>query len=117
MNNSGGFTLIEVLVAVIILSIAFTILAEGFSLVIDTYTRSRNYNFAVRLAEDRLEEIAGGRDISNRGDERDDGQVFYWSVEEQSFPDRENLYKLSITVEWNSGQSSYSAERLIFREN
>ncbi|MFW6238529.1 MAG: type IV pilus modification PilV family protein [Halanaerobiales bacterium] len=118
MSDCRGFTLIEVLVAVIILSISFTVLAEGFSLAIDTYSRNRDYNFAVRLAEDKLEEIAGERESMTSGDiERENGRVFDWWVEDRVFQDSRNLRKYTITVEWNEGRRSYSAERLVFREN
>jgi type IV pilus modification protein PilV len=56
-NNDRGFTLIEVLVAMVILTIALVSMAELMAVTLRLQQLGRNQTAAVRLAQDKIDEL------------------------------------------------------------
>lgn len=116
MTGERGFTLIEVLVAVIILSIGFTFIAEGFSQAMNSYERTKNYNYVIGRAEEKLIEYSNGLEYLSHGTFERENRIYDWWIEEEPLPESDNLSKIIITVEWAEGDRQYSIERLYSRE-
>ncbi|MDQ7791725.1 MAG: prepilin-type N-terminal cleavage/methylation domain-containing protein [Clostridia bacterium] len=58
-NKTGGFTLIEVLVALVIISILLTPLATGYGLYHRATAQADGETLAALLAQDKMEEMKG----------------------------------------------------------
>ena len=58
-NNERGFTLIEVLVATVILTVALVALAEMMAITLRMQMLGRNETNAARLAQTKLDELIG----------------------------------------------------------
>jgi prepilin-type N-terminal cleavage/methylation domain-containing protein len=87
-SNDRGFTLIEVLIAMVILTVALVSLAELMAITLRMQMLGRNYTAAVRLAQDKVDELMtqnfntaatvaiGGNltmDVANHFDDPSDG--------------------------------------------
>jgi len=56
-NNDRGFTLVEVLVAVVILTVALVSMAELMAVTLRLQQLGRNQTMATRLAQDKIDEL------------------------------------------------------------
>jgi type II secretion system protein I len=98
-----GFTLLEVLISVVILSITFLWLLNAENQGIDMAIRSRFLTTATLLAQERITEVISGiRSIStgeNQGDfgEEFKGYTYQEKVETTPLP---GYLKYSVTVKW-----------------
>ncbi len=122
-GRQRGFTLLEVLVAFVILALSLGVILQIFSLTMRTTDSASARQQALLLAESRLAELStlnelrSGRD-SGRIDER-----FDWSsrVERFEFPDQDLAldtlqvpYKIDVTVHWGGNQQlSLTTLRLV----
>jgi prepilin-type N-terminal cleavage/methylation domain-containing protein len=121
-GNAGGFTLIEVLVAIAVMAIALTgIAAMGVS-TIEADINSRHLNTATALAQAKLEELrivrrtnlAWAEGTHRENGLYEDGSVGggpydrQWIVD-QDYGNFTNLYRVTITVSWEGGQVSLSS--------
>ena len=58
-NSERGFTIIEVLIAVVILTVALVALAEMMAITLRMQMLGRNETNAARLAQAKLDELVG----------------------------------------------------------
>lgn len=79
---AGGFTLVEILVALLVLAIALTAAARGLSAAIDTTAALRDRTLARWVAEDQLASLELGREWpaldEKEGDAEMGGRAFHW---------------------------------------
>ncbi|MEJ6951291.1 type II secretion system protein [Natronospora cellulosivora (SeqCode)] len=115
MNNEKGFTLIEVLIALVLLGISFTILVDGYRTIIDSSERNSNYHFAANWSEKKMMEIVNNLDYGYHGDFEENGIHYRWVIEEE--PLGNNLSKLNLIMNWQGfrGEMTYSSSRYILR--
>jgi len=121
-GNAGGFTLIEVLVAITVTAIALTgIAAMGVS-TIEADINSRYVNTATALAQAKLEELRIVRRTNLAWAEGthwenglyEDGRVSDGPYDRRWIVDHDygnftNLYRVTVTVFWEGGQVSLSS--------
>lgn len=111
----GGYTLIEVLVAFMILALALTVVLRIFSSGLRNVSASSDYTRAVLVAEAQLA-AAGVSDALVQGETQgDEGRHFRWTrvvrdyVPSEGY-DREALlvpaYHITVTVEWQHAGSA-----------
>lgn len=111
---NGGFTLLEVLVALSILGIAITVVMQLFSANLQAIAASESYSTAVTRAETKMREVLDDENLSeNSWSERsDDGSVISVSVAEslkertETLPVR--LLEVTVTVRWIKGKKERS---------
>ncbi len=111
MTYSVGFTLLETLVAMMILSISLTVILQLFSGGLRSERLSDDYTRAVFYAREKMEEILLVEKLSNEVAEGEFDDGFRWKAEIAYIePDEEEKIKtpvetFSITVEvnWKSG--------------
>lgn len=108
MNNNKGFSLLEVLVAFAILSMALGVLLNIFSLGIRTTRVATSYQQALMLAESKLTELEAAPTLM-QGQTRGRFDDQYWwqstieSVDIDEFRERDlsiSVYQLRVTVGW-----------------
>jgi len=116
MNRRGGqsgFTLLEVLVAFLILSLSLGVILQIFSLTMRTTDSAAVRQQALLLAESRMAEITSLKEISPGHDEGRFDDRFSWEskVDRYDFPDQDEgvdtylvPYRIDVTVEWDRSQ-------------
>lgn len=111
-----GFTLIEVLAAVVIVGIGIAAVMGGFGALSQTQRRIIERETIERLAQSKLKEIAATREYDSvtEGDFSGEGLPDYsWSAATQE-SGVENLQHLRVTVELDNSDLTASAETLVF---
>ena len=121
-REQKGFTLLEVLLAVMILGISLTTILLQFQTALHAGSISQERTIAVIYAKEKLEALKIDSEIteSSLGGSFDDG--YEWETEislyeyedptdENSYENLKNeTYKLRSTIKWNSGQHRRQAE-------
>jgi len=113
-NISGGFTLLEVLVAISILGIAIVIVLQLFSSNLRTISASEDYSNALIAAESKMREIIDEEDISPKswGETTDSGYRFDISVSKDLKERTDNinaeLLRINLAIVWKSGSKEKS---------
>lgn len=109
--NSKGFTLIEVLVALVILAVSLLALAGLMTTTTKNNAFGGNLTEAATLAQDRLEElrVTGWDNIVNGNDTNPIRGLNYnrtWTVvlgPNSPLPPHDNEKRVTVTVNWNDG--------------
>ena len=115
--RQSGYTLIEVLVAFMILVLALTVLLRIFSGGLRNVSVSSDYATATVIAESRL--AAAGIDVPLRPGETSgtEGERFEWTLSVQDYQPRPgyrsaargvDAYRVTVTVEWPNGDNTRS---------
>jgi general secretion pathway protein I len=85
VRRAGGFTLVEILVALAVLAIALTATARSLGAAIDTTTALRDRTLARWVAEDRLAQLELSKEWPDLDVKEDDadmgGRAFHWRQE------------------------------------
>ena len=101
MKKKGGFTLIEVILAVTILSVSLVMVMQLFSAGLKASRASCDYTRAVIYAKDIMEEISGSPE--QESGEFEDG--FRWETDVIPYEDSEgmiaNLVQIKVIVSWS----------------
>ncbi len=99
--KKSGFTLIEVIIAIAILSISFVMIMQLFSGGLRASRLSCDYTRAVIHAKDKMEEISNT--LVQGSGEFEDG--FKWESEVQPYEELEespiNVLKIKVIVSWS----------------
>jgi general secretion pathway protein I len=117
LARQSGYTLIEVLVAFMILALALTVLMRIFSGGLRNVSVSSDYAVATLIAESRL--AATGIDVPLRPGETSgtEGERFEWTVSVQDYQPWPgyrsaakgvDAYRVTVTVEWPHGDNTRS---------
>lgn len=112
-----GFTLIEVLVALLILSITFLWLLSAESQGIDMALRSRFLTTSTLLAQDRIAQVTSGqRSLSsgdNQGDFGEDYPGYTYEETVESTP-LAGYMKYTLTVKWGGEEGPLETKIISF---
>ena len=114
-GRQSGYTLIEVLVAFMILALALTVLLRIFSGGLRNVSVSSDYAVATLIAESRL--AAAGIDVPLTPGETSgtEGERFEWTVSVQDYQPWPgyrsaakgvDAYHVTVTVEWPNGNNT-----------
>jgi general secretion pathway protein I len=117
-----GFTLIEVVVALAILSIGLTVIIELFSGGLRLARTSEEYTKAMNFARVKMEEITSQQKIEEGTDEgKCDDEAFRWQVtinkkadilpiqKDSEFKPPVELFRVKVDILWKSGAKERSA--------
>ena len=115
--RQSGYTLIEVLVAFMILALALTVLLRIFSGGLRNVSVSSDYATATLIAESRL--ASAGIDVPLRPGETSgtEGERFEWTVSVQDYQPWPgyrsaarglDAYRVTVTVAWPHGDNTRS---------
>lgn len=119
-RRRNAFTLLEVLIAIVILAAAMLAIMEGISRSLNAVDSIRNTNIATELLGIKLAELQQQSTLEEGGEDGEFEEThpgFTWSTEIMLSPDFIDLYNVKITVAWTErGQpASESIETLLYR--
>jgi type II secretion system protein I len=112
--GSGGFTLLEILVAMAVMSIALVAVFELFSADLRGLAASDDYVAAVIKAEAKMREILDEENLTEKSwqETSDDGFAFAATIKKTAEDRTENLpvnlLEINLTVKWTRGQKDRS---------
>jgi type II secretion system protein I len=107
MRRSKGFTLIEVLLAVVIVGLAFVILSQGMGGAAQASSISQKRTRAIFLASQKMVEVeTGALDPARQNDqgnfpEPDEHYSYLMTAETTTQTD---VYKVTVTVKWEDSE-------------
>jgi general secretion pathway protein I len=113
--GQGGFTLLEVLVALSVLAVAVTVIMQLFSVNLRSIFLSELYVKGTMEAESKMREIQDSKDlpVSNWQEIAENGHLFEVSVAEALADRTENLQvrmvEIRVTVYWTEGGKERSS--------
>lgn len=102
-GSCHGFTLIEVMAALLVIALTFTVFLQMDGLNASRTLHTEQLTGAVHLAESRMEELfsGGSQDlVSDEGDQEDG--IYSWErvVADTEY---EGLKEVRVTIRWNEG--------------
>lgn len=107
-SEEAGFTLLEVIVAVAILSVSLVMIMQLFAAGLKSSRTSCDYTRAVMHANDKMEELSAAPVKSQESGEFRDGYKWEAAVQRYEEPDdkelenaRFKLLKLRVKIIWN----------------
>lgn len=112
-GSQHGFTLLEVLVAFVILALSLGVILQILSLSMRTTDSASAHQQALLLAESRLAELVAPNELRSGRDQGRIDERFDWTsqVERFDFPDQDPVvespwvpYKIDVTVHWDRNQ-------------
>jgi len=117
---TGGFTLIEVMVAFAILSVGLTVIIELFAGGLRLARVSEEYTTAVNYGRIKMEEIAVSPKMEEGSEEGKFDETFHWQVgvkkvdvlpieKRPEFKVPVELFQIQVKVIWKSGSRERSA--------
>ena len=128
-TRRGGFTLMETLVAMMLLSISLVVVLQLFSGGIKSGRLADDYTRAVFFAREKMEEFLLKTGLEEGSYEGTFDDVYGWKVEvtlveeeeelgEKAKPPPVDLYNVSVSVVWMSGEreKSYRIDTLQIAE-
>lgn len=116
-DGAGGFSLIEVLCAILVLGVAMVALTQGMTTALRSSKEAETQTAAALLAAAQIESIrADGFVVDGETDGDGDGELssYHW-VQSVSSTDIDGLHSVKVVVEHSaSGQAIFELQTLIF---
>jgi len=111
-NEAGGFTLIETLVAMMILSISIVVIFQLFSGGLKSARLSEDYTRAVFHAREKMEEVLLAEKLGNDVSEGEFGDGFRWKTqivyleppEDEKQKQSVDMFNIRVEVVWFAGR-------------
>lgn len=122
MKNYKGFSLIEIMIAFVIMAIALTIVIRVFSTGLKTVSETEKYSIAVQIAESLMARVGEDISLENSQLKGDIEETYYWLVTIEPMlidyklfmvdgsNDNMQLKKVKIQVGWLDNQISSKIE-------
>jgi general secretion pathway protein I len=125
-RGRGGFTLVEVVVAMAILGISLVLVIELFSGGLRLGRASEEYTVAAQLARQKIEEIALSKQVEEGIEEGEFDSTYRWQVEvkkidllllanETDYKPPADLYQIQVRIIWKSGSKERTTRIETFR--
>ena len=121
LTGSRGFTFIEVMVAVAILSLASIMVYESFFASLDLFNYYKDYLFAslwmnekLWQAQDSLARLGRAAELEGAGEFSDKEERFSWNLSYGPSGYHEDLYKVDLVVLLKSGNRKTRLTRSAF---
>lgn len=117
LSHSGGFSLIEVMVALLILSVALVGLTQGITTALGSSKESEWQTTAALLAAGKIETLRAEGSIENGEAEGDGGsglEAYHWKTTVTG-TDTDNLHAVTVIVEnAKTHRQIYELKTLLF---
>lgn len=117
MSNHRGFTLLEVMLALLVLAIALGALVRSAQLGADTVSKLEQNNSAYHVADQALMglyQVSGLSPGRHQGDQQFKDQRWYWQADVQS-TENPRIAKINIQVSTDSKMTYVAAQLTGFK--
>jgi prepilin-type N-terminal cleavage/methylation domain len=111
IGNNKGFSLIEVMVAVSVLSLGALLIYQSFFSALDLFNYCRDYlvvaskvDEEIWQAQDSLRRLGSLAQIKNEGKFETRGKVFQWYLSYYPKDDIQDLYAIDMALSWQAGK-------------
>jgi len=104
-SRSGGFTFVELLATIVLISIVMPVVMRTIGLCTQVAGQSRRQVEAVCLAKTKLTELTAAQEWengSNRGDFGNDWPGYEWTMTLATWAEDASVRQLDLTVSWRS---------------
>ena len=112
-RKTGGFSLLEVLIALVLSGAVLTILASSFIQSAFTQQKIGGRITAAILGAGKLAELEQGSELSLSGDFLAPYENYNWYAGEETAPDESII--LNVGVEWKDGASDKNVHQCVIR--
>jgi len=116
-----SFTLIEVLVCVVILSVGITLVFQSFFTCLNAFNRYTTYlnimpwmSEQLWQAEDEINRAGTLVSYNNQGEFSYEGKKFSWQLVSSLIDKEEGLYRLDLTVSWQEATKLMTINRYAY---
>jgi prepilin-type N-terminal cleavage/methylation domain-containing protein len=120
-HTRRGFTLIEVMVTVVILSLGAVLLYSAFFTSLDSFNYCVNYvkvipwmDEKVWQAQDFLSHFNQSEQLDREGEFKNGNKNFNWRLFYNQVDELQGLYKIALTVFWRQGQRTITVSRTAY---
>lgn len=122
-NNNTGFTLVEVMITTVILSLMALLIYQAFFISLDAFNYCYNYltvvSFAdekVWQAQDDLSRFGALANTSEKGKLVNKNKNFIWNLSNNpiGFTETQRLYKINLILSWREGDRNVKISRTAF---
>lgn len=118
-SSESGFTLLEVIIALAILSIGFALAMELLAAGVRSAKASEDYTVAVLLARQKMVEVTGTTFLKGSAEQGEFGGGVRWASEIQPLPQDEELpaqlYQVRVRVAWPGRRGEKSLDLYTLR--
>ncbi len=118
IGNKKGFTLIEVMVAVAVLSFGLVMVYQAFFIVLDSYNYSADYleiapwiDEKIWHSQDIIMRMAGLENNPRQGEFFARNKKFSWSLDFRVLDPISNLSEVNLEVAWKEGRRNVKISR------
>ena len=123
--NLKGFSLIELMIAVVILALAIVGIFHAYSVGFMGMADSRDRTVATNIAQEKMESIKNipfsdidNYIINNNGSTKEiSGKIFTINIESEAYEGNEDLKEITIKVSWDSDGKEVELKTLIYNNN
>jgi len=122
-GNKQGFTLIEIMFAVVILSFGLVLVLRSFATTLEGMKRSENVKLASYLLEEKMEEVKEkakeekGIVNGNAFGEFEDYKDYNWNLNVNPSSVDEVLNEVKLEISWTEGKNQRSIFATTYLEN
>ncbi len=122
-NKKEGFTLIEVMIATMVLSITALLVYEAFFISLDTFNYCRDYLDVISLADEKIWQAQDDlsrfgmlTNIAGKGEFVSRNKKFIWNLSNGLVDEAviQKLYKIDFSLSWREGNRSVKIARTAF---
>jgi prepilin-type N-terminal cleavage/methylation domain-containing protein len=110
---AGGFTLVEIMVTVAVLSLGLVCVYQSLFICLDTYKYCNNYlnvlpqaNEKIWLAQNALKTSGPDAQVETEGNFTNGGKVIDWWLSYLLVDESEYLYQITMDVKWKEANRS-----------
>jgi prepilin-type N-terminal cleavage/methylation domain-containing protein len=108
-----GFTLIEALAAIAVMTIVIPVILQGFTLATTIALTTQQTADATALAQSKMEELIATQDWvmgGSTGEEKINTTIFQWDAVLGNYESEQNVQQLTVTVRWDRRGVARSVE-------
>ncbi len=116
-KQEEAFTLIEVIIAMVIMGIGFSIFVQGFIEVNDGLDNKLDYNYVSNWAQAKLNELEAGAELASHGSFKYRTKIYNWDTVISYINPQLKQVELVISWDGKNARKKYSLSRVLIKKD